>query len=186
MDVVEALTYWQHHLQTAYHGFTVQTDHCALLYYCSPHLLMPRQACWLIELSCFCFQYEFVKGKDNHLANSLSRNPALYPDTDVVAAFNTHTTIPSEAVKLDPSPPNPGPLPITDSSCPILALLKNPEPSPTSLGEQVLLAQPLSLEYPSLIKLAASNGNITPQGYQENTCILLHIGKWWVPEGPLH
>ncbi|KAJ9075965.1 hypothetical protein DSO57_1030694 [Entomophthora muscae] len=93
--------------------------------------------------------------------------------------------IPSEAVKLDPSPPSPGPLPVTDSSCPILALLKNPEPSPTSLEEQVLLAQPLSPEYPRLIKLAASNGNTTPQDYQENTGILLHMGKWWVPEAPL-
>ncbi|KAJ9049665.1 hypothetical protein DSO57_1022040 [Entomophthora muscae] len=65
--------------------------------------------------------------------------------------------IPSVAVKLDP--------PVTDSYRPTLALLKNPEPSPTSLGEQVLLVQPLSLEYPRLIKLAAANGNTTPQGY---------------------
>lgn len=40
------------------------------------------------------FNYEFLKGKDNHLQNALSRNPAFHPTKDEVELCNTWTLIP--------------------------------------------------------------------------------------------
>ena len=55
--------------------FTIETDHKPLIYLQSADKLNPRLKRWSLYISFFKFYVTHLPGKDNHLADYLSRNP---------------------------------------------------------------------------------------------------------------
>ena len=58
-------------------NFTLQTDHKALEHFMKQEHFSPRQHQWIDVLSVFDFNIQYIPGKDNKFANSLSR---IYSD----------------------------------------------------------------------------------------------------------
>eukprot|EP00253_Pinus_taeda_P005724 PITA_05724 len=69
--VIHALKMWQHYLLGR--RFLLLTDHHSLTNYFSQPTLNARQACWADFLSGFDFDIKHLKGKENRVADALSR-----------------------------------------------------------------------------------------------------------------
>lgn len=72
LAVVKALTIWRAEL-TSVESFRVLTDHEALKYFGTKRLLNSRQASWAQLLSQYRFEITYRPGKENVLADALSR-----------------------------------------------------------------------------------------------------------------
>jgi hypothetical protein len=70
--IVHALKMWRHYLLGR--KFVLMTDHCGLRYLFDQPKLNARQARWMALLSEFDFEIKHVKGKENKVANALSRS----------------------------------------------------------------------------------------------------------------
>ena len=70
--VIHALKMWRHYLLGK--KFTLMTDHISLKYFFSQTDLNARQARWLSFLSEFDMDIKHIKGKENKVADALSRN----------------------------------------------------------------------------------------------------------------
>ena len=53
--------------------FELRTDHCGLKYLFDQHTLNARQARWLEFLCEFDFEIKHIRGKENKIADALSR-----------------------------------------------------------------------------------------------------------------
>jgi hypothetical protein len=86
LAVVQALKAWRHYV----HGskFTVVTDHRSLQYIRTQPHLSARQARWLECLSEFDFEIIYRAGKDNHVADALSRRRDHQVDLDSSQVIN--------------------------------------------------------------------------------------------------
>src|ERR1700722_8313331 len=62
---------WRHYLLGR--KFVIMTDHCGLRYLFDQPNLNTRQARWMALLSEFDFEIKHIKGKENRVANALSR-----------------------------------------------------------------------------------------------------------------
>ena len=69
--IVHALKMWKHYLIGR--KFELRTDHHGLKYLFDQPNLNARQARWLELISEFDFDIIYVKGKENHVADALSR-----------------------------------------------------------------------------------------------------------------
>jgi hypothetical protein len=69
---VYALKMWMHHLLER--KFVLMTDHCGLRYLFDQPKLNARQARWMALLSEFDFEIKHIKGKENKVADALSRS----------------------------------------------------------------------------------------------------------------
>ncbi|KAJ9077088.1 hypothetical protein DSO57_1020069 [Entomophthora muscae] len=125
---------------------------------------------WYKVLVKFKFQYKFINGIDNHLADSLSHNPAFVPDVKDEQKFNTKVMI----------------LPSTILSSPpkkTICTLSVQEPVNPDLVARVKLLQPLDEQYPQLFKLA---NQFTPHTcYSSEDSTILHNGYLWVPDSDI-
>ncbi|KAJ9057254.1 hypothetical protein DSO57_1024461 [Entomophthora muscae] len=72
------------------------------MYYWEPCLLTEHQTRWYEVLVKFKFQYKFIKDINNHLMDSLSRNPAFLPDVKAEQEFNTKVMIPPSTILSSP------------------------------------------------------------------------------------
>ena len=70
--VIHALKMWRHYLLGK--KFTLMTDHISLNYFFSQTDLNTRQARWLTFLSEFDMDIKHIRGKENKVADALSRN----------------------------------------------------------------------------------------------------------------
>jgi hypothetical protein len=70
--IVHALKMWRHYLLGR--KFVLMTDHCGLRYFFDQPKLNARQARWMALLSKFDFEIKNIKGKDNRVADALSRS----------------------------------------------------------------------------------------------------------------
>jgi hypothetical protein len=70
--IVHALKMWRHYLLGR--KFVLMTDHCGLRYLFDQPKLNARQARWMALLSGFDFKIKHIKGKENKVANALSRS----------------------------------------------------------------------------------------------------------------
>ena len=68
-SIVHALNMWRHYLRR----FVLRTDHCGLKYLFDQPILNARQARWLEFLCEFDFEIKHIKGKENKVADALSR-----------------------------------------------------------------------------------------------------------------
>jgi hypothetical protein len=84
LAVVHALKEWRHYL----HGqpFTVLTDHHSLQHFMTQPHLSRRQVRWAEMMAEFNFTIQYVKGKDNVVADALSRRPDHETVPAVIAA----------------------------------------------------------------------------------------------------
>lgn len=71
LAIVCALKEWRHYLHGA--KFTVETDHKSLKYIQTQPTLTSRQARWIELLSEFDYEVKYKEGKDNVVADALSR-----------------------------------------------------------------------------------------------------------------
>jgi hypothetical protein len=55
----------------------VRTDHNSLKYLLDPKDLNERQQKWVSKIQAYDFDIEFVKGKNNVVADALSRRPSV-------------------------------------------------------------------------------------------------------------
>ena len=84
--VKEAITKWEHYLGQRH--FKVLTDNRAVTYLHTQEKLSLKQARWLELFSRFNFEVVHVPGKDNHVADALSRRDDLQANIFAISAIN--------------------------------------------------------------------------------------------------
>jgi hypothetical protein len=75
LAIVEAFKQWKHYLQGVKEETVVKSDHHNLKYFTTTKELVGRQIRWAEYLSKFKFRIEHIKGKENIIADALSRRP---------------------------------------------------------------------------------------------------------------
>jgi hypothetical protein len=70
--IVHALKMWRHYLLGR--KFVLMTNHCGLRYLFDQPKLNARQARWMALVSEFDFEIKHIKGKENRVADALSRS----------------------------------------------------------------------------------------------------------------
>ena len=91
--VIHALKMWHHHLIGNF--FILMMDNKGLKYLLDQPNLNARKSRWIAFLSEYDFKIQHIKGKDNTVADALSRNAKL----NFTAAINTYTTDSGEQLK---------------------------------------------------------------------------------------
>ena len=71
VSIVHALKMWSHYLMGR--RFELRIDHCGLKYLFDQPTLNARQARWLEFLCEFDFEIKHIKGKENNVADALSK-----------------------------------------------------------------------------------------------------------------
>jgi RNase H-like domain found in reverse transcriptase/Integrase zinc binding domain len=75
LAIVQMFKKYQHYLRETKYLVVVKTDHRNLTYFMTTKELNARQARWAEELTKYNFRIEHVKGKENVVADALSRRP---------------------------------------------------------------------------------------------------------------
>jgi hypothetical protein len=65
--------------------FVVRTDHNSLRYFLEQRSLNERHKKWVSKVHAYDFDIEYVKGKNNVVADTLSRRPAIFSMTKISA-----------------------------------------------------------------------------------------------------
>jgi hypothetical protein len=86
-SIVHALKMWRHYLLGR--RFVLMTDHCGLRHLFDQPKLNARQARWMALLSEFDFEIKHIKGKENRVADALSRSMKMIH----LAAVSTYETM---------------------------------------------------------------------------------------------
>jgi len=73
LAVIHALKVWRHYLLGV--KFKIETDHQTLKYLSTQPNLSRRQSRWVELMQQYDFDIEYIKGKENVVANALSRRP---------------------------------------------------------------------------------------------------------------
>jgi hypothetical protein len=81
LDIMHALAKFRKYLVGA--KLIVRTDHNNLKYFLDQKDLNERQHKWVRKIQAYDFEIEFVKGKNNVVADVLSRRPSVYAMTDI-------------------------------------------------------------------------------------------------------
>ena len=97
--VIHALKMWRHHLIGR--KFTLMTDNKGLKYLLDQPNLNARQARWLAFLSEYDFKIQHIKGKENKVADALSRNAKLNFTTTINTYNSDLDEQLTEGIKLD-------------------------------------------------------------------------------------
>jgi hypothetical protein len=70
--------------------FVVKSDHNSLKYLLEQKDLNERQQKWVSRIQAYDFDIEFVKGKNNVVADALSRRPSIFAMTGVSVDWKDH------------------------------------------------------------------------------------------------
>jgi hypothetical protein len=70
--------------------FVVKSNHNSLKYFLEQKDLNERQQKWVSRIHAYDFDIEFIKGKNNVVADALSRRPSIYAITDVSVDWKDH------------------------------------------------------------------------------------------------
>jgi hypothetical protein len=76
LAIMHALAKFRQYLVGA--KFVVRTDHNSLKYFLAQKDLNERQQKWVSKIQAYNFDIEYVKGKNNVVADALSRRPSTY------------------------------------------------------------------------------------------------------------
>ena len=71
----------------------VRIDHNSLKYFLDQKDLNERQQKWVSKIQTYDFDIEFVKGKNNVVADALSRRPLVYAMTDISVDWKAHLLV---------------------------------------------------------------------------------------------
>ena len=74
LAIMHALAKYQQYLVG--NRFRVRTDHNNLRFFLEQKQLQERQQKWISKIQAYDFDIEYVKGKNNVVADALSRRPA--------------------------------------------------------------------------------------------------------------
>jgi len=74
LAILQAVTKWKHYLWGRH--FHIRTDHISLKYLIHQKLMTPAQHVWLVKLLGYDYDIEYKQGKENVLADALSRIPS--------------------------------------------------------------------------------------------------------------
>jgi hypothetical protein len=88
MAIMHALAKFRKYLVGA--RFVVKSDHNSLKYLLEQKNLNERQQKWVSIIQAYDFDIEFVKGKNNVVADALSRRPSIYAMTNVSIDWKDH------------------------------------------------------------------------------------------------
>jgi hypothetical protein len=81
LAIMHALAKFRQYLVGA--RFVVRSDHNSLKYFLEQKNLNERHQKWVIKIQAYDFDIEFVKGKNNVVADALSGRPSVYAMTDI-------------------------------------------------------------------------------------------------------
>jgi hypothetical protein len=73
--------------------FVVRTDHNNLKYFLEKKDLNERQQKWVSKIQAYNFDIEFVKGKNNVVADALSRRPSTYSMSEISVDWKSHLLV---------------------------------------------------------------------------------------------
>jgi hypothetical protein len=91
LAIMHALAKFRQYLVGA--KFVVRTDHNSLKYFLEQKDLNERQQKWVSKIQAYDFDIEFVKGKNNVVADALSRRPSVYAMTDISVDWKAHLLV---------------------------------------------------------------------------------------------
>jgi hypothetical protein len=91
LAIMHALTKFRQDLVGS--RFVVKTDHNNLKYFLDQKDLSERQHKWVSKIQAFDFDIEYVKGKRNVVADSLSRRPASCSMMDICTDWKAHLLV---------------------------------------------------------------------------------------------
>jgi hypothetical protein len=91
LAIMHALAKFRKYLVGA--KFVMRTDHNSLKYFLDQKDLNERQQKWVSKIQAYDFGIEFVKGKNNVVADALSRRPSVYAMTDISVDWKAHLLV---------------------------------------------------------------------------------------------
>jgi hypothetical protein len=71
----------------------VRIDHNSLKYFLAQKDLNERQQKWVSKIQAYNFDIEYVKGKNNVVANALSRRPSTYSMSKIYVDWKSHLLV---------------------------------------------------------------------------------------------
>ncbi len=91
LAIVHALTKFPQYLVGA--KFVVCTNHNSLRYFLEQWDLNKRQQKWVSKVQAFDFDIEYVKGKNNVVADALSKKPTICSLNQISADWKAHLLV---------------------------------------------------------------------------------------------
>jgi hypothetical protein len=88
LAIMQSLAKFQKYMVGAW--FVVKSDHNSLKYLLEQKDLNERQKKWVSRIQTYEFDIEFVKGKNNAVADALSRRPSIFSITGVSVDWKDH------------------------------------------------------------------------------------------------
>jgi hypothetical protein len=88
LAIMHALAKFRQYLVGA--KFIVKTNHNNLKYFLEQKYLNERQQKWVRKIQAYDFDIEFVKGKNNVVADALSRRPSTYALSEISVEWKSH------------------------------------------------------------------------------------------------
>jgi hypothetical protein len=91
LAIMHALAKFRQYLVGA--RFVVKSDHNSLKYLLEQKDLNERQQKWVRKIQAYNFDIEFVKGKNNAVADALSRRPSIFSMTGMSVDWKDHLVV---------------------------------------------------------------------------------------------
>ena len=91
LAILHALTKFRQYLVGV--RFKVKTDHNSLKYFLEQKELNERQQKWVSKIQAYDFEIEYIKGKNNVVADALSRRPATLFDMRISSYCRSHLLV---------------------------------------------------------------------------------------------
>ena len=91
LAIMHALTKFRQYL--AGNKFKVKTDHNNLWFFLEQRELNERQQKWVSKIQAYDFEIEYVKGKNNVVADALSRRPATLSLLEISSDWKNHLLV---------------------------------------------------------------------------------------------
>ena len=91
LAIMHALAKFRQYLVGA--RFVVKSDHNSLKYLLEQKDLNERQQKWVSKIQAYDFDIEFVKGKNNAVADALSRRPSIFAMSGMSVDWKDHLIV---------------------------------------------------------------------------------------------
>ena len=91
LAILHALTKFKQYLVGG--RFKVKTDHNSLKYFLEQKKINERQHKWVSKIHAYDFEIEYVKGKNNVVADALSRRPTTLSLMSISSDWRSHLLV---------------------------------------------------------------------------------------------